>query len=334
MLLPPLGATALIGACVDFDSLSAGSHTAGAPEDSGEAPPKPGSDAGNGTPPDGLDATAPDDASVAVDSQIVCTDGGIPCNGACVDPTSDPANCNGCGNACATSTCGTTIAAPMTAMPAGWAFNGTAVFDVSAPSAELTKQGVALQAGTVLYMNPIALDTFDATFGFRIGEGGGGRSDGMGFVLEQNGPSAIGGSGSGLGMAGLTGFGVEFDIFNNGACSDTSADHVGVDELAMCSAQAGMPTSVFEADLTSVVDVGDGEWHQAEIKLDAAALSLSIDGTPTFANVQISGISPGATYYVGFSGATGNSLLADGGFFGFRQEVRDVTITFPTPRCL
>ncbi len=289
------------------------------------------------TQPNDAGASVPADAEAPVQDDggtTVCADGTILCSGACIDPTSDPANCNGCGNPCASGVCGTSLSAPMTSQPAGWAFNGSAVFDSFVSSAALTQGAVALQAGTVLYSNPVAMDGMDATFGFRIGAGGGGRGDGMGFVLEQNGPAAVGASGGGLGMGGLTGFGVELDILDNEACGDSSDDHVGVDDLATCPAQAGMPTSLFEADVTSVLDLGDGQWHQAEVTLSSGAFSLTIDGTPIFSNVALTGVSAGPTYYVGFAGATGNSLTDDGGTGGYRQEVRDVVITFPTPRCL
>ena len=157
-----------------------------------------------------------------------CSGGEILCSGACIDPASDPSNCNGCGNVCATGRCGTSIAAPMTSLPAGWNFNGSASYNTSAPSAELTVANVPQQAGTFLYQNALGVDGMDVAFEFRIGLQGGLRDDGMGFVIEENGASAIGHLGSGLGMAGLTGFGVELDIFDNGDCGDTSDDHVGV----------------------------------------------------------------------------------------------------------
>ena len=58
-----------------------------------------------------------------------------------------------------------------------------------------------------------------------------------------------------LGMDGLTGFGVELDIHNNGGCGDGSDDHVGVDSLADCSAMSGLPQSLFSTDVTSTLDL-------------------------------------------------------------------------------
>jgi hypothetical protein len=325
----------------------AGSAVSGSGDDGGSVS-VPGEDAGVAdatssaidSPVALKDASLPLDASVdapldaPIDTTSPCTGGEISCNGSCINPASDPANCNGCGNVCSSGLCGSNLAAPMTSLPSGWTFNGTANYDTSAPSAELTKASVPDSAGTFLYSHPIALDSMTAQFQFRIGLQGGSRCDGMGFVLEQNGPSAVGASGSGLGMAGLEGFGVELDIYNNAVCGDTSGDHVGVDELSVCPADNGTPTSLFESDVSSVVDLGDTHWHTAVVTLVSGAVSLSIDGTSVINNVALSGLELGAPYYLGFAAGTGGLVAPDGGPGGYRHEVKNVTITFPTPRCL
>jgi hypothetical protein len=328
----PVAGTVLVGACVDFDSLSNGVPLPDASVDGALEPdsaPPPGGDGGIVL----KDALTPVEAS-GDGAPVICIGNTINCNGECIDPTTDPVNCNGCGNVCPSGSCGTVLAAPMTSSPAGWKFNGTAVFNGSVPSGQMTQAGVAGQAGTIVYQTPLQMDGMDAKFQFRIGEGGDGRGDGIGFLIEQNGPTAVGAPGGGLGMGGLTGFGVEFDTFNNGVCGDTSADHVGVDELASCASQSGMPTSFFEADVTSTIDVGDAQWHAAEITLASGSFSLVVDGQSTFSNVAVTGLSTGPTYYVGFSGGTGEFALPDGGTAGNQQEVKDVQITFSTPRCL
>ena len=50
----------------------------------------------------------------------------------------------------------------------------------------------------------------------------------------------------------------------------------------------------------------------------------------TATNVALTGFVPGTSYYYGFSGGTGG--IAPNG--GIQTEARDITITFPTPRCL
>jgi hypothetical protein len=264
-----------------------------------------------------------------------CADAGqILCDGACVDPTSDPANCNGCGNTCSTGKCGSTLSESLAAAPTGWTFNGDATYNSFAPSAELTPVA-NYQAGTFVYDDPIVVDAFDVTFEFRMGLQGGTRGDGIGFMIEQSGVSAVGGTGGGLGMTGLVGYGVELDLYDNAVCGDTNGDHVGVDDLTLCNTMEGTPTSLYATgDLTAMVDLGDASWHTAVITLAQGAVSASIDGASVVAPVPLPKLQSGMPYYFGFAGGTGGLVPADGGSGGYRQEVKNIVVTFPTPRCL
>src|SRR5262249_19726170 len=163
-----------------------------------------------------------------------------------------------------------------------------------APSAMLTASAVTHQAGSAVYNHAIAVDAFDVSFQFRIGLQGGTRSDGMGFMLQKNGATAVGGEGSSLGMAGLNGFGVELDIYNGGVCGDSSDDHVGIDKLTTCT--SGQPTSLASADITSTLDLGDTHWHTATISLASGALSLTIDGHVLLTGTALPGLTAGDAY--------------------------------------
>jgi len=281
---------------------------------------------------DALDAATGQDGPDAADAPATC-DGGIVCDGACVDPTSDPANCNGCGNVCATGVCGVSIVADMTTQPAAWQFNGSAQYNKFAPSGELTVANVLGQSGTMIYTNAVVIDTFDATFEFRMGLQGGTRSDGMGFMLERTGPAALGASGGALGMVGLDGYAVELDIYDNGTCGDPSSDHVGIDSLALCDPNDVLPTSFAATDLTGTIDLGDASWHAVTVHLGSGAMTVTIDAMTVATAVSLAGFQPGTPYYFGFGGGTGQLVDSDGGG-GYRTEVKNVAIKFPTPRCL
>jgi hypothetical protein len=277
------------------------------------------------------------DSSPAVDTSPppppTCATGQLLCSSVCVDPASDPHNCNGCGNVCASGLCGTSIHASMSGQPGRWSFNGTAQYDGSQKSAVLTAANVLFQAGSVVYQNPVVVDGFVADFQFRMGFGGGTRSDGMGFMFQTSGPTAVGGNGGALAMLGLAGYGVELDIHNNGGCGDVSDDHVGVDSLASCSSNSGLPDSLSSADLSTTVDLADGNWHTASVSMAGGALSVVIDDTGVLKGVALPGYAPSAPAYLGFAGATGG-LVDPTGNGGYRSEVKDVSITFPSPRCL
>jgi hypothetical protein len=76
-----------------------------------------------------------------------------------------------------------------------------------------------------------------------------------------------------------------------------------------------------------VGDIGDGQWRTVQIHFQNGAASVTIRGiaVPNLQSVSLPGFSV-SPYYFGFSAATGG-LAA-------QQQIRNVTITFPTKRCL
>src|SRR5271165_1070482 len=154
----------LTGAVVSADAGVSSSGAGATGDDSGDASADaslgtgvrgdPGGDAG--VPAEGsaaVDSTSAADSSPAIDSSVAmdsspgvdappppptCPTGQILCNGVCVNPASDPHNCNGCGNVCASGLCGGSIRASMSGQPGRWSFNGTAQYDGSQKSAVMT----------------------------------------------------------------------------------------------------------------------------------------------------------------------------------------------------
>jgi Bacterial lectin/Putative metal-binding motif len=228
-------------------------------------------------------------------------------------------NCNGTVDegTCPGETCADAIATNLTTPPTGWIFNGNASWSAAGPWAELTP-AIGMAAGTMIYENPIITDAFTATFSFRIGGG-----DGLAFMIETAGANGVGSNGGGMGVAGLGGYAVEFDTYDNGpACGDPDANHVGLDDLAGTCGM-GLPVAIDSGSAS--VDFGDQQPHVAVVQLDSGSVSVTIDGAPegTFA---IPGWTSGKAYYYGFGAATGQAIG--------QQVVNSVSVQFPTYRCL
>jgi hypothetical protein len=244
------------------------------------------------------------------------------CGASCADPTRDPNNCGACGRICGSGLCGTSIAASMMSSPALWNFNGSAFHDSAAQSGVIT-DAVGSLSGTILYRNPITVDSFDASFDFRISGGGG--ADGFGFIFESSGNTVVAPAGSRLGIAGLNGYGVEFDTFGNtGSCDTHNDNHIAVDSLTECSSASVTPTALVESG-TLPFTLGDGAWHTCQIHFAAGVVTVTVDGGTIIPAFAIPSYVP-APYYFGFGGSTGT--------FADRHEIRNVTITFPTGHCL
>jgi hypothetical protein len=273
------------------------------------------------------------------DVNVVCSACGGPssascCAGDCVDLSSDPSHCGSCDQTCSSGVCGTAISGWPTSP---WRVNGTATFgmgDFGTMTGILTNGGTN-GAGTIVYTRPVVVDSFTATFLFYIGGGttdpdadivlGG---DGLAFVFESTGPDAVTTLGSCFGVCGLTGFGVELDTYDNEGCGDTSANHVAVDDLTKCTAPGGslLPTTLF-ANNSLPFTLSDGKTHMAVVQLDKGAVTVTLDGTAVVTSFLIPKFVEGSPYYFGFGGGSGGAV-------NFHEVSPDLTITFPTPRCL
>jgi hypothetical protein len=279
------------------------------------------------TPPD-LAPPPPDLASPCG----VCNAPSICCGNQCVNPATDANNCGACGNSCASGLCGQAVSATLSTAPSTFAYNGFAYEDPTTQTGVLTDSALR-ESGSIVYSNAIVTDTVDISFEFKMSPGGG--ADGIGFMLETDGSFVLGDTGAGLGMAGLDGFGVELDAFDNmnaASCGETSGgQHINIDTLGRCQIGDG---TFAPTPLTTPVrfTVSDGNWHQALIHISASKISVSIKTgattTTVFSNVPLPStvFTSGRAYFYGITGATGG--------ISERHEIRNVAFKFPTPRCL
>ena len=235
------------------------------------------------------------------------------------------------------TTCSDTFSESFADPPAGWTLNGDASHDATTGSVVLTPPQTS-RAGTVFRNAPIAVDAFTATFEVRVSDtpvntGGGptlyGAGDGMAFVLQTDGPSALGDSGGALGVSPLNGFGVELDTYENSImCLEPSFEHVGLNDLATICGLDGndsVPTTLAASDVLPG-DLAEGGWRSVTVDVDAGMVTVSLDDTAVLGPVALPGFASGSAHYLGFGAGTGGAFN--------RHEVRNLVVTFPTPRCL
>jgi hypothetical protein len=220
--------------------------------------------------------------------------------------------------ACDSGVCGTTISASMATAPTRWSFNGSATYDAAAMTGTLT--ALANDVGTIVYEDALETDTFVVTFDFQIV---GTLGEGMAFMIEQTGVTAVGTGGGGLGVTGLTGYAFEIDTHKSN-CGDPDANHVGVDSLTPCST-SGPPTALTVSVNPPYTLAGSG-WHTCEVDFMNGTVTMKLSGTDVITSYVIPGWSSGQAYYFGFAG--------DSGTKGATHQIRNVTLAFPTPRCL
>jgi lectin family protein len=203
--------------------------------------------------------------------------------------------------------------------PSDWTANGSAVYDAPDDAAQLTDANDG-EAGTWVYDRAILADPITVQFDFYMSGGG---ADGIGLVFMTNGTSALGNGAQGLGMSGLTGFGVEIDDYDNDTCLDSNQNHIGIDSLDVCP--GGIEPNTLFVNNSPGINVDDGNWHTVVVNVVSGVFTVTADGNSVFAKQATTGWPSNPTYYLAFTGGTGG--LAE------YHRVRNVSVSFPKARC-
>lgn len=196
----------------------------------------------------------------------------------------------------------------------GWTLNGTAT--VSANALQLTTEST-LEAGSAFYNTPQNINSFSTSFSYQATHlFGGDTADGMVFVLQNQGPTALGSSGGYLGYTGISSAaGVAFNLLN-------SAPAVPGTGYAATSVpynyQSVAPVNMM--DLLNITLSYNGTTLNEFIKDTVNGNTYSTSYT-----VNLASAVGGSTAYIGFTGGTGLGTA--------QQVISNFSYAVPEPGC-
>jgi hypothetical protein len=189
---------------------------------------------------------------------------------------------------------------------AGLTLNGSA--KVNGNNLQLTDGGTT-EAGSAFSSTRVSVAHFTTNFSFQLVNP---NADGIVFVMQGAGPTALGGTGGGLGYAPDPGTGIggaigssvaiKFDLFNN---SGEGVDSTG---LYTNGAEPTTPATDLSA---SGIDLHSGHVFNVTMTYDGTTLMVTITDASTGASatqsyqVNIPAVVGSNTAFVGFTGGTG-----------------------------
>lgn len=205
------------------------------------------------------------------------------------------------------------------------------------PPAQLTDGATSFQAGSIFSTGQLGVSHFLAEFTFQV-RGGTDTSaiaDGVAFVIQTSGPQALGGTGGGMGYAGLRGsVAVKFDVWDNEGETNNSTG-LFADGRYPSVPQAGSGDVNVPLAGTGIDLLSRRPFHVSMV-YDGTALNVTLRDTVTgaFASqsyvVDIPALVGSTTAYVGFTGATG-SLRTINEVQSFRFQARPAASLHPDP---
>jgi hypothetical protein len=197
---------------------------------------------------------------------------------------------------------------------AGLTLNGDASFDEEHGRLVLTTPTEGQASSAFANFRPEVANGFATTFTFRIENG---SADGFSFIIQHEGPNALGGGGSSMGYSGIShALVIEFDTFSFGPPGEFPSTHVAIHTA--CS--GGVSDTDDDAIAHVVLDgesmnIADGEPHSCTIEFRGNHFYISIDGVEILADVPFDFtncdgngetiVSGDGCAYIGFTGATG-----------------------------
>ena len=199
------------------------------------------------------------------------------------------------------------------AAPSGLFLNGGA--KVSGSSLRLTDGGLNERRG-VFSSRRVGISSFYSAFDFHLtgADGGPPTADGFTFVLQGNGPDALGAAGAGLGYGPSSpafsgpaidhSIAIKFDLHNNAGEGTSSTG------LYLNGAIPTVPADNFLD--TNSIDLHNGDVFHVIMIYDGSYLELQVSDLTTGASystaapVNLTELVGGETAYVGFTAATGS----------------------------
>jgi hypothetical protein len=213
---------------------------------------------------------------------------------------------------CAGSSHAQTLLFPNFASTTGLSLNAAQAVN----GAVLLAQNQQDRSGSFFTTSTYNVSGFSAAFEFRISSPGGTNdgiaagADGITFVVQRAGATALGGSGEGMGYgprAGTPGIAnsvaVEFDTFKNGW--DPNSNHIGIDAN-------GSLTSLATTNIATAFDNGTKWSVWVDYNGTVLEVRASTDGVrPEVATLahtlDIAATIGGSNAYIGFTGGTGQA---------------------------
>ena len=181
--------------------------------------------------------------------------------------------------------------------PNALTLNGPAT--IAGGALQLTS-GPSSAASSVFYPTPVPTKSFDTEFTFQLLDP---AAEGITFIIQGDGPNAVGTGGAGLGYQGLAkSVAVKFDL------KDTAGE--GVDSTGIC-VNGAAPTVPAVSLASSGIDLHNGHVFALHLSYDGTTMSISLTDTltqavwTTKATEDIPSIVGGSTAYFGFTAGSG-----------------------------